>query len=123
MTPIRLQRILTLGVLLAILAAGAAACAQSIQKVTADPSRYRDREVTISGRVIDSYSVAGRGAYHVDDGTGRLWVVSEHGVPRTGANVKTRGTIREGVNLGALGNLIKLPSAGIVMVEREHRVR
>src|SRR5262245_23967721 len=39
-----------------------AACAQSIQHVLADPSRYKDRDVTISGRVLDSYSVAGRGA-------------------------------------------------------------
>ena len=100
-----------------------AACAQSIQRVTADPSRYRDREVTISGRVLDSYSVAGRGAYHVEDDTGRIWVVSEHGVPAKGARVKTRGTVREGFNLGALGNLIKLPNNVVILVEREHRAR
>ncbi len=118
-----IRRVLALGVLLAGVAAGAAACAQSIQKVMADPSRYRDREVTISGRVIDSYSIAGRGAYHVEDRTGRLWVVSDRGVPRTGASVKTKGTIREGINLGALGNLVKLPSGGVVMIEKEHKVR
>ena len=120
MTSIR--RVLALGILLAGVA-GAAACAQSIQKVTADPSRYRDREVTISGRVVNSYSIAGRGAYQVEDSTGRLWVVSDRGVPREGASVKTKGTIREGFNLGALNNIIKLPNGGVIMVEREHRVR
>ena len=120
----RFHRSLALGLLLASVAAGAAACAgKSIQHVLADPSRYRDRDVTISGNVIDSYSVAGQGAYHVEDRTGRIWVVSTHGVPRKGAEVKTTGTIREGFNLGALGNLIKLPSGGVILMEREHKVR
>lgn len=111
-------------VLCAAVAAGAAGCAgKTIQRVLADPSKYRDRDVTISGNVIDSYSLAGQGAYHVEDKTGRIWVVSTHGVPRKGAEVKTTGTIREAFNLGALGNLIKLPSGGVILMEREHTVR
>ena len=111
-------------VLCAAVAAGAAGCAgKTIQHVLADPSKYRDRDVTISGNVIDSYSLAGQGAYHVEDKTGRIWVVSTHGVPRKGAEVKTTGTIREAFNLGALGNLIKLPSGGVILMEREHTVR
>ena len=105
-------------------AAIAAGCGgKSINHVLSDPSRYRNEEVTISGRVIDSYSIVGRGAYHVEDGSGRLWVVSDHGVPRNGARVSVTGTIREGINLGALGDRLRLPSGGVVMVEREHKVR
>ena len=101
----------------------AAGCATKIRDVMADPSRYRNEEVTVSGTVINSFSIVGNGAYHLEDSTGRLWIVSQHGVPRKGASVKVTGTIREGINLGALGDLIKLPSGGVVMVEREHRVR
>lgn len=119
----QLRRASVTVLLLATVALGAAACAQPIRKVVADPSRYRDRSVTISGRVIDSYSLVGRGAYHVDDGTGRLWVISDKGVPRTGADVKTKGTIKEAINLGALGNLVKLPSGGVVMIEQAHKIR
>jgi hypothetical protein len=119
----RIQRFLALGVLLTGLAAGAAACATSIQKVTADPSRYRNREVTVSGHVTESFSIVGRGAYQIEDETGRLWVFSDHGVPRKGASVKTKGTIREGFDLGPLNNMIKLPGGGIVLVESSHRVR
>jgi hypothetical protein len=72
---------------------------------------------------VDGYSIASRGIYHVDDATGRLWVVSDSGVPRKGARVTVWGTIREGFNLGALGNLVKIPTNAIIMVEREHRVR
>lgn len=103
---------------------GSAACATSINSVLADPSRYRNREVKISGEVADSYSLAERGVFRVRDGSGQLWVVSEHGVPRNGARVSVKGTIREGFNLGALGNRINLPpgvSAGLMMVEKSHK--
>lgn len=118
-----LHRALVLVVLLAV-AFGSAACGgTTIRKISSDPSRYRNQEVTLTGEVIDSYSVGSRGIYHVDDRTGRLWVVSDSGVPRKGARVTVSGTIREGFNLGPLGNLVKLPSDAIIMIEREHKVR
>src|SRR5688500_4120755 len=104
--------------LLTILVAGAltsVACAstRTIKQLLADPARYRDDTVKLSGEVIDSYSLANRGAYQIDDGTGRLWVVSETGVPRKSARVTVKGTVREGFNFGALGDLIKLPAGKI----------
>ena len=116
---------------LTILFAGAltsAACAstRTINQLLADPGRYRDDTVQLSGEVIDSYSVADRGAYQIDDGTGRLWVVSEHGVPRKSARVTVKGTVKEGFNFGALGELIKLPpgiAAGMVLMESSHKAR
>lgn len=115
---------LTAVLLITAAALVASACAgKSIRQISSDPSRYRTQEVKVSGDVVDSYSVAGRGIYHVDDGTGRLWVVSDSGVPRKGARVTVWGTIREGFNLGPLGNLVKLPNNAIIMVEREHRTR
>jgi hypothetical protein len=102
----------------------AAACGgTSIRKITADPSRYRTNEVKISGEVLDSYSIGSRGIYHVDDGSGRLWVYSDNGVPRKGAQVTVWGTIREAVNLGPLNNLVKIPVDAIILVERQHRAQ
>src|SRR5512133_411868 len=104
----------------AILAGSAlvwAACAsQTINRVLADPSRYRDHEVQLSGAVVDSYSFANRGVYRIDDKTGQLWVVSDRGTPRKGAHVTVKGTIREGFNLGSLGNQINLPGLGAGLV-------
>jgi len=112
----------SLGCLLAAAVLATAACGgKSIRTISADPSRYRNQDVKISGDVVDSYSIGSRGIYHVDDGTGRLWVFSEQGVPRRGARVTVWGTIRETVNLGAVGNLVKLPTGAIIMVERRHR--
>jgi membrane protein implicated in regulation of membrane protease activity len=114
-------------VALAILAVSTlvSACAsRTINQVLADPSRYRDREVKLSGAVVDSYSLANRGAYRIDDNTGQLWVVSETGTPRKGARVTVSGTIREGFNLGSLGDRINLPPGvgqGLVLMESSHK--
>ena len=106
----------------ALLAAGCAT--KSIDRVLADPTRYRDRQVQISGEVVDSYSVLGRGAYRVRDDSGQLWVVSDRGVPRDGARVKVKGTIREPFNLGGLGaNLPAGAGGAVMMVEDSHSVR
>lgn len=121
MTP--LYRSVVLVVLLAA-ALGAAACAgKSIKQISSDPYRYRNQEVKVSGEVIDSYSVGSRGLYHVEDGTGRLWVASETGVPRKGARVTVWGSIRESYNIGSLGSLVKIPNDAIILIEREHKVK
>jgi hypothetical protein len=117
-------------VALLILVVGAmssAACAsRTINQVLADPGRYRDRQVKLSGSVVDSYSLVGNGAYQIDDTTGRLWIVSNGGVPRKGARVSVTGTVREGFNLGSVGDRLKLPpavSAGIVLMESSHKAK
>ena len=113
--------------ILAVSALMSASCAStSINRVLADPSRYRDREVRLSGAVVDSYSLANRGAYRIDDDTGQLWVVSETGTPRKGARVTVKGTIREGFNLGSLGDRINLPAgigSGLVLMETSHKAK
>ncbi len=96
---------------------------KSINEIKADPSRYANREVTVVGSVVRSFSVLGRGAYEIDDGTGKLWVVSETGVPREGAKIAVTGTIRDAYNLGSF---IKLPdpvSSGLALIEKSHKAR
>ncbi len=103
------------------------ACAsRTINQVLADPGRYRNKEVKLSGSVVDSFSLVGRGAYRLDDRTGQLWIVSDKGVPRQGARVSVKGTVREGFNFGSLGGRINLPAglgAGIVMIESSHKAQ
>ena len=102
--------------------ASAACGARTINHVLADPYRYRNREVKLSGSVVDSYSLAGRGAYRIDDRTGQLWVVSNSGTPRTGARVTVKGRIEEGFNIGSLGNRIPAGlGSGLVLMESSHK--
>jgi hypothetical protein len=114
------------GVVLSLICGAAlvASCATTINHVLADPSRYRDREVKLSGTVSDSYGFLENGAYRLKDDTGEIWVVSSHGVPRNGAKVTVEGTIREGANLGAFGS--KLPAgiaSGLVLMESSHSAK
>ena len=121
-----LCRAVVVAALLVSALASAACASRTVNQVLADPSRYRDREVQLSGAVVDSYSFVNRGAYRIDDGTGQLWVVSDKGVPRTSARVTVTGTIREGFNLGSLGGRINLPQgigSGLVLMESSHKAK
>jgi hypothetical protein len=70
---------------------------ESIESINRDPARFRHRQVTVSGRVVNSFAVVGVGAFEVDDGTGRLWVYSKNSdVPGEGVGVTVTGTIQQG---------------------------
>jgi len=72
----------------------------TISKINADPAHYRNKEVAIVGTVRDSYGALGQGAYELDDGTGRIWVVTRRGVPSRGARVGAKGRVYTGFNYG-----------------------
>src|ERR1043166_5615049 len=82
----------TLG-LTAVLLLTACPSQTTISRINADPARYRNKEVAIVGTVRDSYGALGQGAYEIDDGTGRLWVVTKRGVPARGARVGVQGHV------------------------------
>jgi hypothetical protein len=111
------------------LAGASAACAQkTVNHVLADPARYAHKEISLSGRVVESVSVAGKGFYRLEDPTGRLWVFSARGVPRKGASVKVKGKIHDGFDIGAFGSVLDLPEpirerieSGLLMVESSHK--
>ena len=84
--------ILTLGVLLT-------GCPQQrkIAEINRDPGRYYNKEVTVVGRVTRSYGALGKGVYEIDDGTGRIWVMTEkYGVPGKDAYVGVSGRVLPG---------------------------
>jgi hypothetical protein len=96
---------------------------KTINQIRAEPDRYANKEVSVVGTVTQSYSVLGAGAYEIEDGTGKLWVVAKKGVPREGAKVGVKGTIRDGYNLGSLVKLPEVIRSGLVMIESAHRAR
>jgi hypothetical protein len=67
---------------------------QKIGDITADPGRFRDKEVNVAGKVTQSFGALQWGAYEIDDGTGKMWVISEkRGVPSKGAMVGVKGRV------------------------------
>ncbi len=88
----------------------------TISKINADPARYRNKEVGIVGVVRDSYGVLGNGAYEIDDGTGRLWVVTRRGVPSRGSRVGAKGRVYNGFQFGGR-------NFGTVLEETDRKVK
>jgi hypothetical protein len=89
---------------------------ESISKVLGDPGRYRNKEVAIAGRVTDSFGLLGNGAYELDDGTGKIWVITRRGVPSRGAEVGVKGNVHNGFNFSGR-------SFGTVLEESDRRSR
>jgi len=72
----------------------------SIARLNQDPGRYAGREVTIAGRVVDSYGALGRGVFALDDGTGSMWVLAgQYGIPGAGAKLAVTGRVEQGFSL------------------------
>ncbi len=88
----------------------------TINQINGDPGRYNNREVGIVGTVTDSYGVLGNGAYELDDGTGKIWVVTRRGVPSRGARVGAKGYIHTGANFGGR-------NYGTVLEETDRRAK
>lgn len=73
----------------------------SIEKINRDPGHYVNKDVTIAGRVTNSFGALGSGVYQLDDGTGQMWVFSQNfGVPSNGAKVAVTGTVGQGFSFG-----------------------
>jgi hypothetical protein len=72
----------------------------TISKINQDPGRYRNKEVGLIGTVTNSYGVLGNGVYELDDGTGRIWVVTTRGVPSRGARIGVSGRVYTGLEYG-----------------------
>ncbi|MBC7925262.1 MAG: hypothetical protein H7039_06350 [Bryobacteraceae bacterium] len=87
-----------------------------INRILADPSRYHNRSVAVEGRVTSVIGALNMGLYEVDDGTGKIFVVSTRGVPTRDVRVKVDGTVQPGVNI--MGR-----SLGTSIRESGHRVR
>lgn len=88
-----------------------------IGRILADPMHYQNRNVTIEGNVTQSVGAFVAGGYQVDDGTGKIYVISTRGgVPSKGARVKVSGNVTPGLNI--MGR-----SIGTAMREDRRRVR
>jgi hypothetical protein len=88
----------------------------SVSQINSDPARFKDKEVSIVGRVTDAYGLMGRGAYELDDGTGRIWVATAHGVPAKGSRVGVKGQVHSSLNIGGC-------AFGTILEETDRRVK
>ena len=93
------------------------ACAPvTIGRINRDPSRYYNRTVRVHGTVVTSVGILGTGGYQIEDETGKIYVLSQSGVPSSGSRVAVTGRVIGGAQV--LGR-----SLGTAIREQHHRVR
>jgi hypothetical protein len=86
------------------------ACASvRIADIKSDPTKYRDKTVRVEGTVTTSFGALSMGGYEVEDDTGKIYVISNRGVPASGARVKVEGTVFNAAVIGgqAIGTAIR----------------
>ena len=79
---------------LAVVLVGLNACAGTIhiRDLLDQPQKYEGKTVQVRGSVTKSAGLLGNGAYEIDDGTGKIYVIVRgQGVPREGATTKAKG--------------------------------
>ncbi|MBI2842604.1 MAG: hypothetical protein HYX78_04315 [Armatimonadetes bacterium] len=91
-----------------------------ISRILERPDRYLDRNVVVAGEVTRTYGVdliiTELGAYQVDDGSGKIWVLTRTGVPREGSVVGLKGRVESGIKVGR-------ELVGAVIREERRRMR
>jgi hypothetical protein len=103
--------------LLAVMAVFLTGCGSvKIGRILDEPMRFRERTVRVEGKVDRSFGALVTGVYQVDDGTGKLYVLSNSGVPRKGSRVAVKGKVTQGVTIGNR-------NFGTVLREQSHKVK
>jgi hypothetical protein len=101
--------------LAAALLLGGCASSVKIGRILDEPTRYQNRTVRVDGTVDRSFGAIVTGVYQVQDNTGKIYVLSNSGVPRTGSRVSVKGRVMSGVTLGT-------NSFGTTIREQSHHV-
>jgi hypothetical protein len=87
--------------LVAVLLLAGCPARESIARIDQTPGRFAGREVTVVGRVTNSFGAMGAGVFQVDDGTGHLWVFSENlGIPGRDTKLAVTGRVEQGFSFG-----------------------
>lgn len=70
-----------------------------IVEVTGNPARFQGREVRLKGIVTQSTGAIIAGTYQIDDGTGKIRVITNSTPPQKGTPIEVRGRVQSGVVL------------------------
>jgi hypothetical protein len=94
-----------------------AACeTQKIADITSDPNKYRDKTVRVAGVVTNSFGVLNMGGYEIQDDTGKIYVISNQGVPAKDSRVVVEGSVFSGA-------VVAGQAVGVAIRESKHQVR
>jgi hypothetical protein len=90
----------TLALLLALAPLAACNGSARVRDILERPADFEGRTVSVSGTVVESANVIVLRFYKIDDGTGRIAVITKKAVPQKGASVTARGVVRQAFAIG-----------------------
>jgi hypothetical protein len=71
-----------------------------IAKIIQNPRNYEGKQVMVSGRVVDTFSLVVVRYFVIKDDTGEIAVVTERSTPKKGEQIKVIGKVEEAFALG-----------------------
>ena len=71
-----------------------------IDRILQNPRDYTDKAVTISGTVVDIYSLVVVKYFILRDATGEITVATERPMPKKGSQIKVKGFVQEAFSIG-----------------------
>jgi hypothetical protein len=71
-----------------------------IGRILENPRDYADKTVTVSGEVREAFGLLFIKHFILKDDTGEIVVITDKPLPRTGAKMKVKGTVKEAFALG-----------------------
>lgn len=77
-----------------------------IGDITGHPRDYAGKEVTVSGEVVEIFSLIIVRYFVVRDGTGEITVVTDRPLPGKGEKIKVKGIVKEAFSLGTQSTLV-----------------
>jgi len=84
----------------------------SISKILQDPRGYEGREVMVSGRVVDIFSIIVMKYFIIRDDTGEIIVISEKALPRKDSQIKVYGKVEEAFSIGDQQMIVIMETSG-----------
>ncbi len=97
------------GLFMCLLALTFFSCALGSTKIgdiIGHPRDYADKEVTVSGEVVETFSLFVLKYFTVRDDSGEIAVVTERALPAMGEKIKVKGTVREAFSIGSKTALV-----------------
>ena len=71
---------------------------QIIGRLLNNPTEFSDKELSVIGKVTNRFDptngLLGLAAYQVDDGSGKIWIISRAGAPEIGQELHLKARLR-----------------------------
>lgn len=71
-----------------------------VKDIAAAPANFEGREVRLKGKVGNIVKLMGLQAFTLQDGTGEITVMTQGELPKAGATIALKGTVKSAVIIG-----------------------